>query len=148
MAEISIPKSHADLPISPSLPGVLPISERVQQVFALLVGSTQEATQFLKLANSGAVCTTSMRIQDIIHKTAAGSPANMTGDDLPCTEVMCLGHPSNTGTVWIRADKTATANNAWPLAKGEAVIFTIDNLKQLNFLMTVGSEKLIIAYTR
>ena len=148
MAKISVPGSHADLPIDPSLPGQLPISEMVQQVLAMLVGSTQDATQFLKVSPSGILSVSSSRLKDIVHFTGVGANDTQQGPNVPCTEVLVMGHPLNTGTIWVRSDKIATVNNAWPLDKKEAISIVLDNLNQLQLLIETGGEKAIVAYTR
>ena len=148
MAEINKPMDIPELNVQPPVTGKVRLSEDMQQTLSLLCGFANSARRLLKVSESGVVNTCSSRIKDIVHYTAAGSPINQTGDDVPCTKIMCLGHPTNTGLVWVRSDQAATANNAWPLAASEGVILTMENLKQLNFLMVVGSEKLIVAYTR
>lgn len=148
MAEINKPLEIEELNLQPPVTGKVRLSDDMQQTLALLCGYVNSKRKLLKITESGVLNTCSPRLDDIYHETAAGSPINMTGRDVACAEVMCMGHPSNTGTVWVRADSAATVDNAWPLAKGEAVIFTMENVKQLNFLMSVASEKLIVAYTR
>ena len=148
MPDINNPMNIADLDVQPPITGKVRLSDDMQQTLALLCGYAESARHLLKVTTSGVLNTCSARISDIVHKTAAGSPVNMAGDDIPCTEILCMGHPSNTGIVWVRPDAAATVNNAWPLAASESIILTIENMKQLNFLMAVGGEKLIIAYTR
>ena len=148
MSKIAIPKSHADLPIRPPVSGSIPLSDTIQHVLALLVGSTQESTTMLQVSPSGAVCTTSKRLQDIVHYTANVDNYVKQGDNKPTTEIMVMGHPNNTGKVWARSDKAATVNNAWPLAKNAVVNFSIDNLSQLHLLIEVTDDTAIVAYTR
>lgn len=148
MAKISVPGSHADLPIVPSLPGQLPISDAVQQVLALLVGSTQDATQFLRVSPSGILSVSSARLQDILHFTGVGANDTQQGPNVSCTEVLVMAHPDNTGKVWIRSDKTATVNNALPLDAKDATSIVLDNLNQLQLLIVVAGEKAIVMYTR
>jgi hypothetical protein len=57
-----------------------------------------------------------------------------------------MGHPSNTGLVWVRSLTTATTANAWPVGKGEVVNISVDNFRDLQILIAADTEKLIVAY--
>jgi hypothetical protein len=61
---------------------------------------------------------------------------------------MIMGHPDNTGRVWVECDTAALTTNGWPLAKGEWFVATLTNLNQLRLLIATTTEKAIIAYTR
>lgn len=85
-------------------------------------------------------------IQDIIHLTATGPNDLLRGDDISCGELLVLGHPDNTGAVWVRTGEDATTSTAWPLEAGEVFSFNVSNLSELSVLVVVSGEKLIIAY--
>jgi len=102
----------------------------------------------LRASEAGVLNTTSARIKDIVHYTGSGANDTQSGGDVPCTECMVMGHPDNSGKVWVRPGVTATVNNAWPLAAGDVVSFTLDNLKQLSMLMVTDGDIVIVAYTR
>lgn len=85
-------------------------------------------------------------IQDVLHFTGSGANDEQQGGNIVCTEVLVMGHPDNTGDVWIRTGDAATVNNAWPLAAGEVFSFNVDNLSELQMLIVVSGEKLIVAY--
>ena len=85
-------------------------------------------------------------IQDITHFTGVGASDTQRGSNVICNELLCMGHPGNTGTVWVRTGTTATVNNAWPLAAGEVFKFNVDNLNELQMLIVASGEKLIVAY--
>lgn len=85
-------------------------------------------------------------IQDILHFTGVGTNDTQKGGGVICHEVLCMGHPDNTGTVWVRTGVTATTSNAWPLLAGEVFSFEVDNLNELQMLIAVAGEKLIVAY--
>lgn len=87
-------------------------------------------------------------IKDIEHYTGSGANDTQVGTDTPCSEIMVMGHPDNTGKIWVRPHKTATISNSWPLAAGEVVGFTLVNLNQLNMLVVVSGEKVIVAYNK
>lgn len=148
MTKIHTPMQIPELALKPDPTGGIELTEDMQQTLALLTGFWQNKRVLLKASPSGVLSTASARIKDIKHYTGVGANDTLTGDDIPCTEVLVMGHPDNTGKVWVRPDATAAVNNSWPLAGGEVVGFTIDNLKQLNMLVVVDGEKLIVAYTR
>jgi len=148
MGNINKPMDIPELNIKPPIEGKIRLSEDMQQTLALLSAYCENKRVTLKASESGVLNTTSAKIKDIVHFTGVGASDTQTGENVSCTECFCMGHPDNTGKVWVRPDKTASVNNAWPLAGGEVVGFTLDNLKQLNMLIAVAGEKLIVAYTR
>lgn len=86
-------------------------------------------------------------MQDIEHFTGVGASDEQQGSDIACGELLVMGHPDNTGTVWVRSgDEVASASNAWPLAAGEVFLFNVTNLSELQMLIVVSGEKLIVAY--
>lgn len=148
MPEISKPMDVPELNIRPPIEGKIRLSEDMQQTLALLTAYSENKRVTLKASESGILSTASAKIKDIKHYTRDGATEEQTGGNVPCTECMVMGHPDNTGLVWVRPYKTATTDNAWPLAKGEVVGFTLDNLKQLNMFIVVDGETVIVAYTR
>jgi len=148
MPDINKPMAVPDLNLRPPIDGKVRLSEDMQQTLALLTGYCENKRVTLKASESGILSVASAMIKDIVHITGVGANSEKTGGDVPCTECLVMGHPDNTGNVWVRPYKTATVNNAWPLAAGEVVGFTVDNLKQLNMLVIVDGEKVIVAYTR
>lgn len=111
-------------------------------ISANVIGYLGKATKFgreiVGRANSN--------IQDILHFTGSGANDTQQGSDIEASEILCMGHPSNTKTVWVRANTTATVNDSWPLAAGETFQFFVDNLSELEMLIVVDGEKLIVAY--
>lgn len=148
MAKISKSMDVPELGLAPPLTGAIRLSEDMQQTLALLTGYDDTKRVLLKASESGVLAVASRRIADVVHFTGSGANDEQIGDNLDCTDVMVIGHPSNTGLVWVRPDITATVNNAWPLAANGAVGFTIDNLKQLNMLIVISGDKVIVGYTR
>lgn len=86
------------------------------------------------------------QLQDIPHFTGSGANDTQQGGSVACTEIWCMGHPSNTGKVWVRTGAVATVDNAWPLGAGEVFSFGVNNLSELQMLIVVSGEKLIVAY--
>ena len=148
MTVINKPMGVDNLGLEPPISGKLRLSEDMQQTLALLTGYGDNERKVLRASESGVLNTASARIADIVHYTGVGANDEQTGGDVPCTEVLVMAHPDNTGLVWVRPDVTASTANAWPLADGEVVSFTLDNLKQLNMLIVAAGEKVIVAYSR
>ena len=148
MPDINKPMDVPELNLKPPIDGKIRLSEDMQQVLAFLCGYANSKRVILKASDSGVLNTTSARIKDIQHYTGVGANDTQSGDNIPCTECLVLGHPDNTGTVWVRPDKTAAINNAWPLAAGEVVNFSVDNLSQLKMRMVTAGDIVIVAYSR
>ena len=148
MPDINKPMTTPELNLKPPIDGKVRLSEDMQQTLALLCAYVNSKRVILKASESGVLNVTSARIKEIVHFTGVGANDEQEGFAAPCTECMVMGHPDNTGLVWVRPYKGAALSNAWPLAAGEVVSFTLDNLKQLNMLIVVAGEKVIVAYTR
>jgi len=86
------------------------------------------------------------KLIDIPHFTGSGANDTQQGSNIACGELMLMGHPDNTGKVWVRTGAVATVNNAWPLGAGEVANFHVDNLSELQMLIVEDGEKLIVAY--
>lgn len=148
MTTINKPMDVSELNIQPPLKGKTRLSDDMQQTLALLTAMGADKRRPLRCSESGVLNITDPRIKDIKHYTGVGANDTQQGDDIPCTTVMVMGHPSNGDTVWVRPNKTATVDNAWPLLKREVIGFTLDNLSQLHMLMVTDTERVIVAFTR
>jgi len=146
MAHIGTPLKVPELNLQPEPEGGINLSEDMQQVLSLLTAFSKNRRILLKASPVGALRTTSARLIDIVHFTGSGANDTQQGDDVPCSEVMCMGHPDNDVKVWVRALVTATVDNAWPLDAGEVVGISVDNLRDLQMLIVGDGEKLIVAY--
>lgn len=138
----------SELNIQPPLAGKVRLSDDMQQTLALLTAMGAAKRRPLRCSESGVLNITDPRIKDIKHYTRDGATEEQTGDDLPCTGCMVMGHPDNAGKIWVRPNTTATVSNSWPLAAGEVMGFTLDNLSQLHMFIANDGETLIVAYTR
>ena len=147
MPDINKPMNISELKLKPPIDGKVRLSEDMQQTLALLAGYGVSERKLLRASESGVLNVASARIKDIKHYVGVGANDTQTGDNIPCTECLVMGHPDNTGLVWVRPYKTANADNAWPLSATDVVNFTLDNLKQLNMLIVVDGEKLIVGYS-
>ena len=148
MAKIFKSMQISELNLKPPIEGAMRLSEDMQQTLALLVGYGIDERKLLRCSESGVLNVVSPRLKDIEHYTGVGTNDTQNGKDIACSEIMVMGHPDNTGLVWVRIGAEATVDNSWPLAKNMAIGFTVDNLKQLSMLIVTAGEKLIVAYTR
>jgi len=146
MARVGVPMKVPELNLQPEPEGGVELSEDMQQVLSLLTGFSKNRRIVLQSSPVGALRTTSARVIDVKHFTGSGASDTQQGDDVPCSEVMCMGHPDNTGLVWVRTLSTAEATNSWPLRAGEVVNLSVDNFRDLQMLIVVDTEKLIVAY--
>ena len=144
MQTIGTPLQCPDLGLSPEHKGGIRLSDDMQQVLSLLCGFVKNQRVPLRCSPNGILETTSAKAQDVKHYTGSGANDTQSGSDLPCSEILCMAHPDNTGMVWVRTGGTAATNNSWPLAKGEYVRFAVDNLSRLRMLIVVDAEKLIV----
>jgi len=145
MNRIGIPLKCPELHLSDKHEDGMELSKDVQQALSLLVGFVENKRVLLKASPGGILRTTSPRIQDIKHIEGSGANDEVQGSDIPCSEVMCMGEPSNTGTIWVRTLTTATITNAWPLGVGEVVILSMDNYRDLRALIVTHADVLICA---
>ena len=148
MTNINKPMGISGLDPKPPINRQVRLSEEMQQTLALLAGYGINERKVLKSSETGILSVASARIKDIKHYTYTAGKQNQVGDSAPCSEVMVMGHPDNTGLVWVRPDETAADDNAWPLSANDVVSFTLDNLEQLNMYFITLDESVIVAYTR
>lgn len=128
--------------------GRVELGEVLQQTLALMAGSDDMKRVILRASETGVLNVCSARIADIVHVLADENNYTWQGTYIRCTEVIVMGHPDNAGIVWVRPDKPATINNAYPCKAGLGVTFPIDNLKNLNILIASDTEVAIVLYTR
>ncbi len=145
MARIGTPLKCPELHLSPEKEGGIELSDNMQQSLSLLTGFSKNHRIILQASPVGSLRTTSPRIQDFKHLEGSGPNDQVQGIDIPCSEIMCMGEPSNTGTIWVRTLKTATTSNAWPLAAGEVVNLSADNFRDVRALVIDHADVLICA---
>ena len=145
MQRIGVSLKCEELNLQPEREGGIELSEDMQQVLSLLTGFSKNTRIVLQASPVGALRTTSARIQDIKHIEGSGANDEVQGSDIPCSEVMCMADPTNTGTIWVRTLTTATTMNAWPLAVGEVITLSMDNYRDLRALIVTHADMLICA---
>jgi len=148
MPEIKTPLITPDITTKPPLDGKQQISADIQQSLALLCGHFDSVRKMLTCLPSGVLCVASNVLADVIHVTATGTNFAYQGEDIPCSEVIIVGYPTNTGLVWVRRDTAAAITNAYPLDSLDHLKITLTNLNHLRLLIAVSGEKAIILYTR
>jgi len=146
MPIIGTPLKVPELNLCPEPSGGIELSKDIQQTLSCLTGFWQNKRILLKSTPSGALYTASPQVKDMYHVTADGDNDTYQGSNVESSTIMVMGHPSNTGKVWVKIGDTATVDNAWPLDKGDVVGLGITNLQMLNLLIAVNGEKAIILY--
>jgi hypothetical protein len=143
---IQTPLPIPELDLQPDLRGGQQLSDNIIQTLSALVGFWQNQRVLLKATPSGILQTTFPVIKDVVHITGSGASWTGVGDNIPCSEVLIMGHPSNTDLIWVKPYGVASATTGFPLLAYDVISIAITNLKYLNFLIIVASEKAIIAY--
>lgn len=147
MPAIGTPIAVPELNLMPEQQGGVQLTDDMQQTLALLTAFFLNKRVVLKASATGMLYVTSPPMKDVLHVTATGAAYTYQGDAIPCSECLVMGHPDNTGRVWVKPNATATVNNAIPLDKGDTVLVSITNLNQLNLLIATNGEKAIIVYS-
>lgn len=146
MTRIGTPLKVPELHLQPEPEGGINLADDMQQSLSLLTAFSKNRRIILRASPVGSLRTTSARLIDVVHYTGSGANDTQNGGVVPCSEVMCMGHPDNTGKVWVRPLSTATTANAWPLAAGLSTNVSVDNLRDLQMLFVEDGDKLIVAY--
>jgi hypothetical protein len=148
MTIIGNPMTIPELDLRPEQAGAIQLSDDMQQTLALVAGYWKNRRVLLKALPSGILTVASPQVENIFHVTATDGDFAYQGSNIECAEVMIMGHPDNTGLIWVKNGEAATANNGWPLAKKEIIALTIGNLNNLHLLIITTAEKAIILYTK
>ena len=146
MPFIGNPMQIPELDLRPVPEGGIQLSEDMQQVLSSLTGFWHNKRILIKSTPDGMLYVGSPQVKDMFHVTALGANETYQGGDILCSTIMVMGHPSNTGNIWVKIGETATVNNAWPLANGDVVGLGITNLQMLNLLIVTSGEKAIVLY--
>ena len=141
------PLAGTQLTQKPPYPPNAPLSEYVQQALAVLLGFTNGETVVLKASPAGVLYTSSPRLSDVIHYVSTGAGSVKQGDNIQATELLLRAHPDNADKIWVRTRATATANNAYPLAKGDVINFSVENLDELHIMFAGAADTLIVGYS-
>ena len=146
MAKLGLPIADKSLVIHPPLPPNIPLADEVRQTLALILGYSNSDRVPLRASPSGILFVASPRLVDVFHWTSSAPTQDKQGSNIPCSEVICVAHPDNTGRIWVRTKVAATSNNAFPLNAGDVIGFTVENLSELWVLIETTGEKAIVGY--
>ena len=135
------------LGIRPPLTSQIPVAEQFVQTLAQMLGHYNGERIVLKASPGGILYIASPSLTDVFHWTATAPNDVKQGGNVIATEVLCVGHPDNTGKVWVRTKKVATVDNAIPLEAGDMIGFSVENLQDLHALIVTNGEKLIVGYS-
>lgn len=146
MARIGTPLKIPQLNLPDGEGRALELSDDIQQVLSLLTGFSKNQRIILESSPVGALRTTSSRLIDVVHYTATSDNFVKEGDDVKCSEVLCMGHPNNSGLVWVKPFSTPTTTTGWPIGASQILQISVDNLRDLHMLIASDTETLIVAY--
>lgn len=147
MAEIQIPFPLKDIPVKPEMTGRLKIDAVMIQTLASLCGWDGEARRLLTCSLSGSLQVTSPPVKAVINKATSDPNEHITFSDIPTTEVMILARHTNTGDVWVNTGAAAGVDTGWPLAAGDSLKVSVNNLQDLRLIVVTSGDKVIIVYT-
>jgi len=140
---VKMPEMH----IIPEVDRGIDVDAGMKQVLSLLTAYWREQRVTLRASPSGVLFVSSSQIADVYQVADTGANYRYQGPDALCSEVMVMGHPSASGTIWAQPHKLAETTVSWPVAKKEVVKFTITNLNMLHLLIPTANDRAIIAYS-
>lgn len=129
-------------------PSDVRVSDDYIQTIALIVGMCTSGRVALRASPTGIGFNAGAPLVDVEHWTATAPNDTINGDNIQCTEILCVAHPDNAGRIWVRTKEAATTANAIPLDAGDIVGFTVDNLKDVHSLIVASGDSLIVGYSQ
>lgn len=147
MFEIQMPFPLKGIPLKPELTGRVKVDETAIQTLAALLGWDGEARRLLTCAVGGSLQVTSPVAKAITNKVSTGDNESVTFSDIPTTEVLVMANANNTGDVWVNIDVAAAVDTGWPLAAGDILNISLNNLQSLRLFLTTSGDKVIILRT-
>jgi hypothetical protein len=100
----------------------------------------------IRICQTGMLMVNDAKMTDVVHYTATAPNFPVTGTVLQISSILVKAHPDNAGRIWIRANGTATSNNAWPLDAGEGINIAVDCFSQASALIETTGDTLIVAF--
>jgi len=147
MFEIQRPFPIKGLPFKPELTGRPKVDEKLIMTIATLMGWNGESRQLLNCGVGGALQTIAPIAKAIVNVTGSGANDDITFADEPTSEVMIMANKSNGGDVWFNIGASAAVDTGWPLAAGDVVIVSINNMLELQARIITDGDKLIVIKT-
>jgi len=148
MPDINKPMDIPELNLQPPISGKVKLSEDMQQTLALLCAYVNNKRVTLKASETGMLLVAEPLIQDVVFVQSAAGTGLGQGDNLPCSSVIVMAHPNNSGRAWVRPYKVSDATHGWPLDAGDVVSFSVNNVNQIYLYTETPEQRIIVAYTR
>jgi len=147
MFEIDRPFPVVGLPFKPEMTGRPKVDEKLIMTIATLMGWDGEARRLLNCGVGGSLQTIAPIAKAVVNVTGSGANDDITFSDEVTSEVMIMARAGNTGDVWINIGAAAAVDTGWPLDAGEIVIFSLNNMQELQARIVTDGDKLIIIKT-
>ena len=148
MPRIGIPLAFDELNCKPSLAPMVSVNNEMEQALSLLSAYDGVQRKLLRCSPTGILHTIGPRVQACINVTGSGANDTWQGSAIKTTEVMIRANANNAALIWINVDIAAAADTGWPLAGGEVLNITVNNLNNVHALIVGDGEKLIVLYSR
>lgn len=146
MGTLGTPVGDRDLTITPS-PGSQPRTADVyQQSLSLMLGMAKGNRTPVRVCQTGMLMVNDAKMTDIVHYTATSDDFPVVGTVRQVSSVVVMGHPDNSGRVWVRPNGVASSLNGWPLDAGSAMNIAIDCFSQISALIATSGDTLIVAF--
>lgn len=147
MSEIQIPFPLKGVPLKPELKGRIKIDETMIQTLSALCGWDGEARRLITCSLNGSLHITSPPVCCIVNKVSTGAAEHITFSDLPITEVIVKANPKNTGDIWLNVGAAAGVDVGYPLAPGDWLNISINNMAELRLYVVTSGDNAIIVRT-
>jgi len=147
MQEIKDSFRFNGIELTPELTGRPKVEADLVQTLASLFGWDGEARRILTCALAGALHVTTPQVSAVVNVLGVGANDDVTFSDQPCTEVMVLANPANSGDVWVNVGAAGAVDTGWPLDAGDHVEFSINNMTELQMRIISDGDKVIIIRT-
>lgn len=148
MLPIKLPFDGANNNPVPAFDGKSNLSQELIQALALICGIAGGQRKAIVCLDNGILPVASNELNAIYQIPASSDNFSSVLGDTPCTEIMLMGHPSNTDLIWVQVDIAAVSTGGFPLAKNDVVKFTVNNSNRIHFLIVKNTERLIVVTTR
>lgn len=147
MFEIDRPFPIVGIPFKPEFSGRQKVDEKLMMTLATLMGWDGEARRLLNCGVGGALQTIAPIAKAIVNVTGSGGNDDITFSDEVTGEIMIMANSSNAGDIWVNIGASAAVDTGWPLDAGDNVIFSLNNMQELQARIVTSGDKLIIIKT-
>ena len=147
MRDVQIPFTFEDLPVRPPLGGKVRISDDLQQTLSVLVGFDKITRRLVYVNPQGVLHIASPPVKAIINQQSTGASSTKQFTDIKTSEILVRAKPSNDGRIWVNIGIAAAVNTGYPLDSGEYIVFSTNNLINLNLFFVGASDYAIVIYT-